>query len=32
VLGDARLAELIETGAVLPLERLLDTPIDAPAA
>jgi hypothetical protein len=32
VLGDARLAQLIESGAVPPLERLLDTPSDAPAA
>jgi hypothetical protein len=26
VLGDARLAQLIESGAVPPLDRLLDTP------
>jgi hypothetical protein len=32
VLGDARLAQLIETGAVPPLERLLDAASDAPAA
>ena len=32
VLGDAQLAQIIETGAVPPLERLLDTPSDAPAA
>ena len=31
VLGDARLAQLIECGAVPPLERVLDTPSDAPA-
>ena len=29
--GDAQLAQLIETGAVPPLERLLDSPTDAPA-
>ena len=32
VLGDARLAQLIESAAVPPLERLLDTPSDTPAA
>ena len=32
VLGDAQRAQLIETGAVPPLERLLDAPTDAPAA
>src|SRR4051812_49070582 len=32
VLGDAHLAQLIETWAVPPLERLLDAPTDAPAA
>jgi hypothetical protein len=32
VLRDAQLAQLIETGAVPPLERLLDAPTDAPAA
>ena len=31
-LGDAWLAQLIQSGAVPPLERLLDTPSDAPAA
>jgi hypothetical protein len=32
VLGDAQLAQLIETEAIPPLERLLDAPTDAPAA
>jgi hypothetical protein len=32
VLGDAQLAQLIETGAVAPVERLFDAPTDTPVA